>query len=77
MSGKPLIKINHSTYQTEVFGTWGLEVYFYKKIVPLMEPSNWSKVYSSPINKVISAHFTRNKCLPLGLLKQCLKDLRF
>jgi hypothetical protein len=39
MSGKPLIKINHSTYQTEVFGTWGLEVYFYKKIVPLMEPS--------------------------------------
>ncbi len=66
VSGKPLIKKQHSTYETEVFGNGGLGVQFYQKIVPLMEPSNWSRVYSSPTKKVISAHFTRNNCLPVG-----------
>jgi hypothetical protein len=69
VSGKPLIKLHHSTYETGV--------HFYKKIVPLMEPSNWSRVCSSPTNKVISTHFTRNNCLLVGHSKQCLKDLGF
>jgi len=60
------------TYQTEMFGDGALGVHFYNKIVPLMEPSNWSRVYSSPTNKVISAHFTRNNCLLVGHLKQYL-----
>jgi hypothetical protein len=77
VSGKPLIKKHHSTYKTEVFRNGGLGVHFYKNIVPLMEPSNWSRVYSSPTNKVISAHFTRNNGLLVGHLKQCLKDLGF
>jgi hypothetical protein len=77
VSGKPLIIKHHSTYETEVFGNGGSGVHFYKKIVPLMEPSNWSRVYSSPTNKVISAHFIRNNCLLVGHLKQCLKDLGF
>jgi hypothetical protein len=72
VSGNPWIKNHHSTYETEVFGNGGLGVHFYKKIVPLIEPSNWSTVYSSPTNKVISAHFTRNNCLLLGYLKQYL-----
>jgi len=70
VSGKPLIKKN--TYQTEMFGDGALGLHFYKKIVPLMEPSNWSRVYSSPTNKVISAHFTRYSCLLVGHLKQYL-----
>jgi hypothetical protein len=76
VSAKPLIKINHSTYQTEVFGNGGLGVHL-KKIVLLMGPSNWSRVYSSPTNKVISAHFTRNNCLLVGHLKQYFKNLGF
>jgi hypothetical protein len=55
-----------------MFGDGALGVHFYKKIVSLMEPSNWSRVYSSQTNKVISAHFTRNNCLLLGYLKQYL-----
>jgi len=77
VSGKPLIKKNHSTYQTKVFGNGGLGVHLKKKSVPLMEPSNWSRVYNSPTKKVISAHFTRNNCLLVGHLKQYLKDLGF
>jgi hypothetical protein len=77
VSGKPLTKKNHSTYQTEVFGNGGLGVHLKKTIVLLMGPSNWSRVYTSPTNKVISAHFTRNNCLLVGHLKQCLKDLGF
>ncbi len=42
-----------------------------------MEQSNWSRVYSSPTNKVISAQFTRNNCSLMGHLKQYLKDLGF
>jgi hypothetical protein len=52
-----------------MFGDGALGVHFYKKIVPPMEPSNWSRVYSSPTNKVISAHFTRNNCLLVGSFK--------
>ncbi len=63
VNGKPLIKKNHSTYQIKVFGNGGSRVHFYKKRVPLMEPSNWSRVYNSPTKKVILAHFTRNNCL--------------
>jgi len=48
-----------------------------KKNVPLMEPSNWCRVYTSATNKVISAHFLykQNNCLLVlvGHLKQCLK----
>jgi hypothetical protein len=40
-----------------------------------MEPSNLSRVYNSPTNKVISAHFTRNDCWLVGHLKKCLKDI--
>jgi len=75
--GKPLIKRNHSTYQTEVFGNGGLGVHLNKTIVLLMGTSNWSRVYSSPTNKVISAHITRNNCLLVGHLKQYFKNLGF
>ncbi len=60
-----------------MFGSGGLGMRFLKQIVALMEPSNWSKVYNSPTNKVISAHFTRNDCLLVGHLKQGLKYLGF
>jgi hypothetical protein len=37
-----------------------------KKNVPLMEPSNWCRVYTSPTNKVISAHFLYKEQLFAG-----------
>jgi hypothetical protein len=67
---KLLIKKNHSTYQTEVFGSGDFGCIFFNKIVPPMEPSNWCRVYSSPTKRAISAHFTRDNCLLVGHLKQ-------
>ncbi len=52
-----------------MFGDGALGVHFYKNIVPLMEPSNWTGVYSSPTNKVISADFIGNNCLLVGSFK--------
>jgi hypothetical protein len=75
VSGKPLIKKNHSTYQTEVFGSGGLGCIFFK-IVPPTEPSNWTTVYSSPTKKAISPHFTRDNLL-VGHLKQYFYKLGF
>jgi hypothetical protein len=75
VSGKPLII--KKSFNLSNSSNGGLGVHFYFLIVPLMEPSYWSRVYNSPTNKVISAHFTRNNCLLVGHLEQYLKDLGF